>query len=179
MKRVIKIIKLLVKLILQNHKLNKKLQRVKLKYQKMKGVRLMNQNNQNQNNQNQEITEEQVNQASQELNQEQKSEDFSNTYSNIDDDIQEYQELCKDFIAIPFSMWAVFSKDERKELTSFERDILGKRFYYFMLKHDLVKYMKEDIAFAVVLGAVIVRKISQPKLTEPIKNSNDKNTTRV
>jgi len=137
----------------------------------MKGAKIMNQDNNQQ-----EITEEKLNQASQELNQE--NEGYSNTYSEIDD-IQEYQELCKDFIAIPFSIWSVFAKDERKELTNFERDLLGKRFYYFMLKHDLIKYMKEDIAFAVVLGAVIIRKVSQPKLVEPNKENNDKNTTRV
>ena len=73
------------------------------------------------------------------------------------------EELCEDFISLPFEFWAASTGNTTKELNEKERKSLGKRLYKMLEKHDMLKYVREDVAFAIVLSVAVAKRIDTKK----------------
>lgn len=156
------------------------LQRAKLKYKTLNGRLKMKNKTQIPETIIQEETQEQIpetitqEQLTNETPETQETSQSSLDYSNNDTAKEDYISLCEDTIRLPFDIWSALSNDKRKELTAKESELAGKRLYEFLAYHDMLQYVKQDLAFIIVLGAITSRRLIQKPLS---KNDNTNTNT--
>ena len=68
------------------------------------------------------------------------------------------EDLCKDLVTLPFEAWTMFSLTD-KSLGDFERNQLGIRLARIFQKHNIDRYIKDEIIFAGLLGVIIVKRV--------------------